>query len=49
MKITRHRTFRGGDILLMEDIVGRGHRTRHLEARERRSVFIVLDERAAVF
>jgi hypothetical protein len=36
------RTFRGGDILLMEDTTGRGHRTRNVEARERRSVFIVL-------
>jgi len=38
------RTFRGGEVLLMEDTTGRGHRTRHLEARERRSVFILLDE-----
>jgi hypothetical protein len=39
------RTFRGGEVLLMEDTTGRGHRTRHVEARERQSVFIVLDER----
>jgi hypothetical protein len=38
------RTFRGGEILLMEDTKGRGHRTRHVEPRERRSLFIVLDE-----
>ncbi|MBV8507342.1 MAG: hypothetical protein JOZ11_16235 [Alphaproteobacteria bacterium] len=38
------RTFQGGEVLLMEDIRGRGHRTRNVEARERRSVFIVLDE-----
>jgi hypothetical protein len=38
------RTFRGGEVLLMEDTTGRGHRTRHLEARERRSVFILLDQ-----
>ena len=37
------RTFRGGEVLLVEDTTGRGHRTRHLEPRERRSVFIVLD------
>jgi hypothetical protein len=37
------RTFRGGEILLMEDTTGRGHRTRHVEARERRSVFILLE------
>ena len=38
------RTFRGGEVLLMEDTTGRGHRTRHVEAQERRSVFILLDE-----
>ncbi|MGD1277762.1 MAG: hypothetical protein ABR964_11140 [Tepidisphaeraceae bacterium] len=37
------RTFRGGDILLMEDTTGKGHRSRHVEPRRRRSVFIVLD------
>src|SRR2546425_306883 len=34
-----HRPFGGGEILLMEDTTGKGHRTRHLEERERRSVF----------
>jgi hypothetical protein len=38
------RTFRGGDILLMEDTTGSGHRTRNVEACERRSLFILLDE-----
>ena len=38
------RTFGGGDVLLMEDTTGRGHRSRHVEPRTRRSVFIVLDE-----
>ena len=38
------RTFRGGEVLLMEDTTGKGHRTRHVEPRERHSVFIVLDE-----
>jgi hypothetical protein len=37
------RTFRGGEVLLLEDTAGRGHRTRNVEPRERRSVFIVLD------
>jgi hypothetical protein len=37
------RTFRGGEILLMEDTTGKGHKTRHIEPRERRSVFIVLE------
>ena len=38
------RTLRGGDLLLVEDTTGRGHRTRNVEARERRSLFIVLEE-----
>ena len=37
------RVFRGGEILLMEDTTGRGHRTRHVEDRELRSVFILLE------
>lgn len=37
------RTFRGGDILLLEDTTGRGHRTHNLDRRERRSVFIPLE------
>lgn len=36
------RVFRGGDILLMEDVTGKGHRTKHLEPTERRSLFVVL-------
>ena len=38
------RIFAGGDILLMEDITGKGHRTRHIEHCTRRSLFIELDE-----
>ena len=38
------RTLRGGDVLLMEDTTGKGHRTRNVEPRERRSLFIVLDD-----
>jgi hypothetical protein len=37
------RTFGGGEILLMEDTTGRGHRTRQVIRQERRSVFIVLE------
>ena len=37
------RMLRGGDILLLEDTDGRGHRTRNVEPRERHSVFIVLE------
>jgi hypothetical protein len=40
------RTLRGGEILLVEDTTGRGHRTRHVEPRRRRSLFIVLEEGA---
>ncbi len=36
------RTFKGGDILLMEDTDGKGHKTRNLQNIERRSVFITL-------
>lgn len=36
------RTFKGGDILLMEDTEGKGHKTRNLQHTERKSVFIVL-------
>ena len=36
------RAFRGGDVLLMEDVSGRGHRTRTTDARSRRSLFIRL-------
>jgi hypothetical protein len=41
------RTFYGGDILLLEDTSGRGHRTRNVGPRERHSIFIVLDETPA--
>jgi hypothetical protein len=37
------RHFRGGDVLLVEDTVGRGHRTRTVDGRVRRSIFITLD------
>ena len=36
------RAFRGGDVLLVEDTTGRGHRTRTTDGRSRRSVFIRL-------
>ena len=37
------RTFKGGEILLLDDTTGKGHRTRNVELRTRRSVFITLD------
>ena len=38
------RRFRGGDILLVEDTTGKGHRSRTVEKRSRRSLFIILDQ-----
>lgn len=40
------RTFGGGDILLVEDTEGRGHRTRTTNGQARRSLFIPLDAQA---
>jgi hypothetical protein len=37
------RRFRGGEILLVEDTTGRGHRTRSVDGRLRRSLFIALE------
>jgi len=37
------REFKGGDVLLVEDTTGRGHRTRELSGKPRRSLFIALD------
>lgn len=37
------RQFGGGDVLLVEDTTGRGHRTRTTDERKRRSLFILLD------
>ena len=36
------RTFKGGDILLMEDTQGKGHKTRNIQNIERKSIFISL-------
>ena len=37
------RRFGGGDVLLLEDTEGRGHRTRTVDGRARRSLFVALD------
>lgn len=37
------RRFVGGDIVLVEDTAGRGHRTRTVDGRPRRSLFIALE------
>lgn len=36
------RTFKGGDILLMDDTEGKGHKTKNLQNIERKSIFITL-------
>lgn len=38
------RRFRGGEILLVEDTTGKGHKTRNLKKETRRSLFIPLDD-----
>ncbi len=37
------RRFRGGDVLLLEDTTGRGHKTRVANNQPRRSVFVTLE------
>lgn len=39
------RVFGAGDILLMEDTNGKGHKTRNLEHTRRKSIFISLPEK----
>ena len=34
------RTFAGGDVILLEDTIGKGHRTKNITLKKRRSVFI---------
>lgn len=38
------RRFKGGEILLVEDTAGRGHKTRNIQPIHRRSIFIHLDD-----
>jgi hypothetical protein len=38
------RTFSAGDVLLVEDTMGKGHRTKNLTAVKRRSVFVEIPE-----
>ncbi len=38
------RRFRGGDVVLVEDTTGTGHRTRSVDGRPRRSLFLPLLE-----
>jgi hypothetical protein len=34
--------FRAGDVLLVEDTTGKGHKTKNIEAKKRKSIFITL-------
>ena len=36
------RRFRGGDVLLVEDTTGKGHKTRNLQPVKRKSIFITV-------
>lgn len=36
------RTFGAGEVLLVEDITGKGHRTKNLQPVKRRSIFVTL-------
>ena len=38
------RTFKGGDILLVEDTTGKGHKTKNLQPIKRKSIFITLPD-----
>jgi hypothetical protein len=38
------RRFKGGDILLVDDLSGKGHRTKNIKLEVRRSIFIKLGE-----
>jgi hypothetical protein len=42
------RRFGGGEILLVEDTAGRGHRTRQLSPGVRRSLFIPTEQRVTI-
>lgn len=42
------RRFAGGDVLLAEDLTGRGHRTRAVEPGVRRSLFVSLPTHASI-
>lgn len=38
------RRFKAGDVLLVEDVNGRGHKTKSIDGKLRRSIFIIIDE-----
>jgi hypothetical protein len=42
------RRFKGGDILFVEDVSGRGHRTRNISQHVRKSLFVKLSDNTEV-
>jgi hypothetical protein len=40
--LAEKRRFKGGDVLLVEDVTGKGHRTKNVVQQKRRSLFIKL-------
>lgn len=38
------RRFKAGDILLAEDITGRGHKTKSIDGKPRRSIFVTIND-----
>jgi hypothetical protein len=40
--LQQKRKFSGGDVLLVEDTTGKGHRTKNLHPAKRRSIFITI-------
>jgi hypothetical protein len=38
------RNFKGGEILLVEDTTGKGHRTKNVRPEVRKSIFITLND-----
>ncbi|MBC7846946.1 MAG: hypothetical protein H7Y10_10675 [Flavobacterium sp.] len=37
------RTFNTGDVLLVEDIIGKGHKTKNIEVKPRKSIFVTIE------
>lgn len=40
--LSEKRKFQTGEILLVEDVMGKGHKTKNLEPKERKSLFIYI-------
>jgi len=42
------RSFQPGEVLLMDDVTGKGHRSRNINPVERKSLFIILGDSPAI-